>query len=1098
MAKKIKFPLRMTDGTDVRTLEELKEHFDLKSVLEYYTSGKLLTWLKDRYCDIEAGKLSALSAENPDFRKQLCEIFGISLEEEQHQEIDMELIRRRNEKKEELLKVTSDAELLQNIDSVALNQEDLYDCLDSGIKKIYLVSDIFTVPLSVPDMEYIGINGASAVIRAMDNENFTEKNLKFTDMCFVWDTSAITEKDEYWIAEQYFLKGEHEKAEKILERLDTPKTLVLLYLIYIFSEDDLLEDEIYHVKQKGCNINCAYFYSENNLPVLKYMADKGSILDKFIYAYFSESAEYFQKAAEQGAAFLQYYYSEYCFEHEMYSEAVKWTCKALEQGCTKADLYDIQEEVSENEEAVMCVQKMAEEGNAVAQYFYAVQCADEDEEKALEWLQKSAEQGYAEAQGRLGFICSEIKQDNENAVKWMYAAAEQGHEGALNFLEEYLSEEEFIILIMRIAEKGYTSIQEALLEKLEDDKEEYVSLFRESIKTENMQCAWLLEEAKAENPTAQYFYSVYCSEKKDYEQAVKWLIAFLEQGESVTAAELCLCLKDMEKAIPYLVDAPESEAEIAFEIIAGYFSFVSYFNESEPDEEEIKKYSDIIKHFEDVKNQLMIAAEQDNSIAVLGLALAEESMEGVQKAAELGLTIAKEISLSSFEDLSDAEKQKAEEWIPEMAEQGDKTAQFLLGDMYFKKKEYENAVEWYRKSAQQGNAQAQNALGDCYYNGNGVKDYAEAVKWYRKAAEQGIVNAQNSLGNCCYNGKGTSQNYAEAFKWYQKAAEQGNANAQFYLGNCYYNGYSVPQNYAESFKWYQKSAEQGDWNGQNAIGNCYYNGNGVSQNYAEAVKWYQKSAEQGHRYAQDSLADCFQNGYGVNKDYNQAAKWYEKAAENGHPDSQNYLGVFYYLGRGVPQNYSKAVEWFTKAAENGSSWGCYNLANAYYNGNGVSQNYAEAVKWYQKSAEQGNADAQNSLGNCYYNGNGISQNYTEAVKWYQKSAEQGNMYAQNNLANCYYNGKGTPQDYMYAWHWYEQSAAQGYDWAQYNLGNCYYYGHGVDANTTMAENWYRKAAAQGNKDAQNQLQALASRDASWDDVRDSWKDVKNAFRDLFR
>lgn len=30
MAKKIRFPLKLAEGVDVRTLEELREHFDLR------------------------------------------------------------------------------------------------------------------------------------------------------------------------------------------------------------------------------------------------------------------------------------------------------------------------------------------------------------------------------------------------------------------------------------------------------------------------------------------------------------------------------------------------------------------------------------------------------------------------------------------------------------------------------------------------------------------------------------------------------------------------------------------------------------------------------------------------------------------------------------------------------------------------------------------------------------------------------------------------------------------------------------------------------------------------------------------------------------
>ena len=44
----VKFPLIMSDGTPVRTIEELREHFDLEAVLGYYSNGRLIKWLEDR------------------------------------------------------------------------------------------------------------------------------------------------------------------------------------------------------------------------------------------------------------------------------------------------------------------------------------------------------------------------------------------------------------------------------------------------------------------------------------------------------------------------------------------------------------------------------------------------------------------------------------------------------------------------------------------------------------------------------------------------------------------------------------------------------------------------------------------------------------------------------------------------------------------------------------------------------------------------------------------------------------------------------------------------------------------------------------------
>lgn len=42
MAVKIKFPLKMPDGTEARTIEDLRKHFGLKTVLSYYSNGRLV------------------------------------------------------------------------------------------------------------------------------------------------------------------------------------------------------------------------------------------------------------------------------------------------------------------------------------------------------------------------------------------------------------------------------------------------------------------------------------------------------------------------------------------------------------------------------------------------------------------------------------------------------------------------------------------------------------------------------------------------------------------------------------------------------------------------------------------------------------------------------------------------------------------------------------------------------------------------------------------------------------------------------------------------------------------------------------------------
>lgn len=69
MVKKIKYALTMADGAKVRTLEDLRDHFDWPHVLGYFLDGKLAEWLRDRYFDELAASVESLPAESPDLEQ---------------------------------------------------------------------------------------------------------------------------------------------------------------------------------------------------------------------------------------------------------------------------------------------------------------------------------------------------------------------------------------------------------------------------------------------------------------------------------------------------------------------------------------------------------------------------------------------------------------------------------------------------------------------------------------------------------------------------------------------------------------------------------------------------------------------------------------------------------------------------------------------------------------------------------------------------------------------------------------------------------------------------------------------------------------------
>lgn len=156
-----RFGLIMGDGEDIRSLEELREHFDLEKVMEYYykENGDLLTWLDRLGCEDEAQAIRALDPRAPDFPLKLCQ----ALEVECEIEVDAERVEARMRRLARLKLVTDEPEHHRNIDLVAFNQEELAQLvLDEGERKIFLCQDggehfTFTIPSSHRDVTYIGI-----------------------------------------------------------------------------------------------------------------------------------------------------------------------------------------------------------------------------------------------------------------------------------------------------------------------------------------------------------------------------------------------------------------------------------------------------------------------------------------------------------------------------------------------------------------------------------------------------------------------------------------------------------------------------------------------------------------------------------------------------------------------------------------------------------------------------------------------------------------------------------------------------------------------------------------------------------------------------
>lgn len=171
------------DGANVRTLEDLREHFDLDKTIGYFLDGKLLEWLRERYYDEEGDTIENLSSDDVAFHHKLCQILGVK-DIEENVEIDIEKIALRNKRLGMLKQYTSSQEVLAKVDQVAFDQEELAELLDDGVNEIYLCNNQFVIPLRLKGKKYIGVGKAEAVIYSKEKVDFNELKIAFENVAF--------------------------------------------------------------------------------------------------------------------------------------------------------------------------------------------------------------------------------------------------------------------------------------------------------------------------------------------------------------------------------------------------------------------------------------------------------------------------------------------------------------------------------------------------------------------------------------------------------------------------------------------------------------------------------------------------------------------------------------------------------------------------------------------------------------------------------------------------------------------------------------------------------------------------------------------------
>jgi len=167
-------------------------------------------------------------------------------------------------------------------------------------------------------------------------------------------------------------------------------------------------------------------------------------------------------------------------------------------------------------------------------------------------------------------------------------------------------------------------------------------------------------------------------------------------------------------------------------------------------------------------------------------------------------------------------------------------------------------------------------LGESYYR---QKDYLNAQRQLTLAAEAGNHDAEQRLGFMFATGKGLVRDYYRAVEYINKAATSGNARAITSLGAMYSNGWGVPEDDAKALALFEKGIELGNPFALSQAGVMYFNGKGAPRDYASAEQYFLQAANLGDGYAMKFLALLYEHGLVGPPDAARAAQLRLRAVE---------------------------------------------------------------------------------------------------------------------------------------------------------------------------------------------------------------------------
>lgn len=272
------------------------------------------------------------------------------------------------------------------------------------------------------------------------------------------------------------------------------------------------------------------------------------------------------------------------------------------------------------------------------------------------------------------------------------------------------------------------------------------------------------------------------------------------------------------------------------------------------------------------------------------------------------------------------DENRALELYKEAVEGGFAHAFYNMGNLFFKRQEFQQALDHWAHGAECGDGYCVVSLGLCFEEGRIVEqDLAEAVRLYEHAAKAENPEGQIRLALCYRDGLGVEADALKMNELLEAAKSQNHPFAWYELGRQQLSGEESADEVKQSpaMPYFKKAAELGQVEAMEVCGEVLC----LSQNpdYVTGRAFLDAAVAAESPRAKSILAILLASGKGCPVDFEKARDLCEQAASHGDSNAMRMLGLMYERGDGIEADPETALEWFRRAAANGDQFSAQKL-----------------------------------------------------------------------------------------------------------------------------------------------------------------------------